>query len=47
MTEQILPDELQTHPLKVADVVSYLYQNGWRVVTHPNPRQYCSVKEIR
>ncbi|MBW4506998.1 MAG: hypothetical protein KME64_10845 [Scytonematopsis contorta HA4267-MV1] len=28
MTEKILEDELQTHLLKVADVVSYLYQHG-------------------
>ncbi len=38
MTEQILPHELQTHPLKVADVVSYLHQNSWRTIAHPNPR---------
>jgi hypothetical protein len=38
MTEQILQEELQTNPLKVSDIVSYLYQNGWQTITHPNPR---------
>jgi hypothetical protein len=38
MTEQTLPEQLQTHPLKVADVVAYLHRNGWQTVTHPNPR---------
>jgi hypothetical protein len=38
MTEKILEDELQTHLLKVADVVSYLHQHGWQTVTHPNSR---------
>ncbi|MDF5715566.1 MAG: hypothetical protein PUP93_17210 [Rhizonema sp. NSF051] len=38
MTEKILPDQLQTHPLKIADIVSYLNQNGWQAVTHPNSR---------
>jgi hypothetical protein len=38
MTEKILQEQLQTYPLKVADVVSYLQQNGWQTVTHPNPR---------
>jgi hypothetical protein len=38
MTEQILAEQLQTHPLKVTDVISYLKQNGWETVTHPNPR---------
>jgi hypothetical protein len=38
MTEQILRGQLQTHPLKVANVVSYLQQHGWQTVTHPNPR---------
>jgi hypothetical protein len=38
MTEQILREQLQTHPLKVANVVSYLQQNGWQTVTHPNLR---------
>ncbi|MBD2778017.1 hypothetical protein [Iningainema tapete] len=38
MTEQIVPEELQTHSLKIADIVSYLHQNGWQAVRHPNPR---------
>ncbi len=38
MTKQILPDELQIHTLKITDFVTYLYQNGWQTVTHPNPR---------
>ena len=38
MTKQILPHELQIHTLKITDVVTYLYQNGWQTVTHPNPR---------
>ncbi|MEC4818877.1 MAG: hypothetical protein SAK29_37230 [Scytonema sp. PMC 1069.18] len=38
MTEQILSEELQTHPLKIADVVFYLQHSGWQTVTHPNPR---------
>lgn len=38
MTEQILPEQLQTYPPKVADVVAYLHRNGWQTVNHPNPR---------
>ena len=38
MTEQILPEQLQIHTLKITDVVSYLHQNGWQTVKHPNPR---------
>lgn len=38
MTEQILPDEFQAHPLQVANVVSYLHENGWQALPHPNPR---------
>jgi hypothetical protein len=38
MTQQISTEELQTHPFKITDVVSYLYQQGWQVVNHPNPR---------
>jgi hypothetical protein len=38
MTEQVLPDELHSPPLKVADVISYLRQNGWQEVRHPNSR---------
>jgi len=38
MTEQILSEQLPIHSLKVADIVSYLQQNGWQRLTHPNPR---------
>ena len=38
MTKQILPEELQIHTLKINDVVTYLYQNGWQTVNHSNPR---------
>jgi hypothetical protein len=38
MTEKILREQSQTHCLKVANVVSYLQQNGWQIVIHPNPR---------
>ncbi|MBO3461621.1 hypothetical protein G7B40_026800 [Aetokthonos hydrillicola Thurmond2011] len=38
MTQQFLPNQLQTDPLNIADVVSYLKQNGWQPVTHPNTR---------
>jgi hypothetical protein len=38
MTQQISTEELQTHPFKVTDVVSYLHQKGWQAVNHPNPR---------
>jgi hypothetical protein len=38
MTEQILSEQLQIHSLKVGDIVSYLQQNGWQTLTHPNPR---------
>ena len=38
MTEQILLDEFQTNPFQVADVVSYLHQNSWQAIVHPNPR---------
>ncbi len=38
MTEQILSEQLQIHSLKVADIVSYLQQNGWQILTHSNPR---------
>jgi hypothetical protein len=36
MTEKILPEQLETHPLNIADVVDYLNQNGWEAVTHRN-----------
>ena len=38
MIEQILPEELNTNPLKISDIVSYLHQNGWQEITHSNPR---------
>ncbi|MBW4666743.1 MAG: hypothetical protein KME60_04695 [Cyanomargarita calcarea GSE-NOS-MK-12-04C] len=38
MTQQISREELQTHPFKITDVVSYLHQQGWQAVNHPNPR---------
>ncbi|WP_088240089.1 hypothetical protein [Calothrix rhizosoleniae] len=38
MTKQILPEELQIHTLKINDVVTYLHENGWQIVNHPNPR---------
>jgi hypothetical protein len=38
MTQQISTEELQTHPFKITDVVSYLHQQGWQAVNHPNPR---------
>ena len=38
MIEQILPEELLTHPLKIAEIASYLDQNGWKAIAHPNPR---------
>jgi hypothetical protein len=38
MTEKIFTKEFQAHPLQVADVVSYLHENGWQTISHPNPR---------
>jgi hypothetical protein len=38
MTQQISTEELQTHPFKITDVVSYLHQQGWQILNHPNPR---------
>ncbi len=38
MTKQILPEELQIHTLKINDVVTYLHENGWQTLNHPNPR---------
>ena len=38
MVEQILPEELNTNPLKISDIASYLHQNGWQEITHSNPR---------
>ncbi|MEM1395766.1 MAG: hypothetical protein AAGG00_21260 [Cyanobacteria bacterium P01_H01_bin.150] len=32
----MLPEELNTNPLKISDIVSYLHQNGWQEITHPN-----------
>lgn len=47
MTEQILPNELQKHPLRVADVVSYLHHSGWLTIAHPNPRLLTQVAGYR
>ncbi len=38
MIEKILPEELNTNPLNISDIVSYLHQNGWQEITHPNLR---------
>jgi hypothetical protein len=38
MTQQISRGELQTHPVKIDIVVSYLQQQGWQILNHPNPR---------
>ena len=38
MIEKMLPEELNTNPLKISDIASYLHQNGWQTITHPNPR---------
>ncbi|MGB3758458.1 MAG: hypothetical protein WBA07_19110 [Rivularia sp. (in: cyanobacteria)] len=38
MIEQILPEELDSNRLQINDIVSYLHQNGWQEITHPNPR---------
>ncbi|MHC5937910.1 hypothetical protein [Nostoc sp.] len=38
MVQQISTEESQTHPLHITDVVSYLQQQGWQAVNHPNPR---------
>ncbi|BAY84461.1 hypothetical protein NIES267_39570 [Calothrix parasitica NIES-267] len=38
MIEKMLPEELNTNPLKISDIASYLHQNGWQEITHPNPR---------
>ncbi|BDA66622.1 hypothetical protein CAL7716_007880 [Calothrix sp. PCC 7716] len=37
MIEQILQNELQANSLQIADIVSYLNNNGWQAVSHPNP----------
>ena len=31
-------EQLQTYQFKISDIVSYLHQNGWQEITHPNPR---------
>ncbi|MEO1433056.1 MAG: hypothetical protein AAFV71_29120 [Cyanobacteria bacterium J06633_8] len=38
MVEQILPEELDSNRLQINDIISYLHQNGWQEITHPNPR---------
>ena len=38
MIEKMLPEKLNTNPLKISDIVSYLHQNGWQEITHSNPR---------
>jgi hypothetical protein len=38
MTQQISTEELQTQSLQIDNVVSYLQQQGWQIVNHPNPR---------
>ncbi|MEH1930262.1 hypothetical protein [Nostoc sp.] len=38
MVQKISTEESQTHPLHITDVVSYLQQQGWQAVNHPNPR---------
>jgi hypothetical protein len=38
MTQQIQQDEFQIHSLQIADIVSYLHQNGWQQIAHPNQR---------
>ena len=38
MIKKMLLEELNTNPLKISDIVSYLHQNGWQEITHPNPR---------
>ncbi len=31
-------EQLQTYRFKISNIVSYLNQNGWQEITHPNPR---------
>ena len=31
-------EQLQTYRFKIKDIISYLHQNGWQEITHPNPR---------
>jgi hypothetical protein len=38
MAQQISTEELQTHSLQITDFVSYLHQNGWQKLNHPNSR---------
>ncbi|MDJ0615812.1 MAG: hypothetical protein QNJ63_03525 [Calothrix sp. MO_192.B10] len=38
MAQQISTEELQTHSLKITDIVNYLQQQGWQTINHPNPR---------
>ena len=30
-------EQLQTYQFKIGNIVSYLHQNGWQEITHPNP----------
>lgn len=38
MTPEVLSNSAQIQELRVAKVVSYLQQNHWMAVSHPNPR---------
>lgn len=38
MVEQILPEELDSNRLQINDIISFLHQNGWQEIAHPNPR---------
>ena len=31
-------EQLQTYQFQINDIISYLHQNGWQTITHPNPR---------
>ncbi|MEL6462571.1 MAG: hypothetical protein AAFX46_01620 [Cyanobacteria bacterium J06636_27] len=31
-------EQSQAYRFKIRDIVSYLHQNGWQEITHPNPR---------
>ncbi|MEH1949905.1 MAG: hypothetical protein V7K77_23570 [Nostoc sp.] len=38
MTPEVLSNYAQVQELRVAKVVSYLQQNHWIAISHPNPR---------
>ena len=38
MTPEVLSHDPQIQGIRVAEVVSYLQQNCWTPITHPNPR---------